>query len=60
MPDTGTRLRQLEAISSKACVEESGITGVDEETMSSCSRKRLFERDMLFSSEVADASVPEI
>ena len=55
MPDAGARLRQLEAIFEQGCVEEPGITLVDEEIDVFCSRKRLFEADIAFPMTVADA-----
>ena len=55
MPDAGARLRQLEAIFEQGCVEEFGITPVDEEIDVFCSRKCLFEADIAFPMAVADA-----
>src|SRR5437879_10713937 len=48
MPDAGARLRELEAIFEERCVEEFGVTFVDQEIDVLCSRKRLIEPDIAF------------
>src|SRR5438552_1646306 len=55
MPNAGARLRQLQAIFEQGCVEQSGITWVDEEIDVFCSRKRLFKADIAFPVTVANA-----
>jgi hypothetical protein len=55
VPNAGGRLRQLEPIFEQGCVEEPGITSVDEKINVFCSRKCLFEADIAFPMTVADA-----
>src|SRR5215217_2755320 len=60
MPDAGARLGQLQPIFEQGCVEESGITWVDEEIDVFCSRKRLFKADIAFPVTVANTFLLQI
>jgi hypothetical protein len=54
MPDTGARLRKLQAIFEQGGVEEWGIAWVDKEIYVFCSRKGLFKADIAFPVAVAN------